>query len=1171
MANSSNPSWKYDVFISFRGEDTRKNFTSHLYAALRQKGINAFKDDRQLERGKTISQELVKAIRASKILMIIFSRNYAFSRWCLEEAVEIAECAKGNGQMVVPVFYNVNPNEVRKQTGDFGKAFGEHQLRFRNNLLTVQRWRLALTQLGSLSGWDLQERTESELIEEIIKDVLGKLRKSSLMSGAAMDFVGMNSRLVEMSMYLDMGRLNDVLFIGISGMGGIGKTTIARVVYEELASQFEGSSFLANVREVKEKHGLVPLQQQLLSEILMDGNIAIWDAHCGTSEIVNRMCKKRVLLILDDVNQLEQLKLLAGRHDWFGSGSRIIITTRDEHLLKCHGVDKIYKVQGLSQDESIHLFCLRAFKSDYPADDYVELSNEFVNYCNGLPLALDVLGSFLFDKSVNEWTSALRRLKQIPNQEILEKLFISFDGLEEVEKKIFLDIACFFNGEDKDYVIKVLESRGFYPHVGIRDLINKSLITISKERIWMHDLLQEMGREIVRQESQEEPGKRSRLWLYEDVYHVLSNDTGTEQVEAIVLDSCEQEDEELSAKAFTKMKRLRFLKLRNLHLSEGLEYLSNKLRYLEWDRYPFKSFPSTFQPNELIELHMRCSNIKHMWKGIKPLKMLKVIDLSYSVNLIKTMDFKDVPNLEELNLEGCTRLLEVHQSIGVLRECIISLNLKDCKSLVSLPNGICDLKSLKYLNLHGCSKLEQLPERLGDMTCLEKLNVGEIAPRQLPSTKLWDFLLPWQKFPKRFLTQKDPNPMAMALPALFSLKSLRSLNLSYCNLTDGALPSDLSCFPLLKTFNLSGNNFVSIPSSISRLSKLEDFQFSNCKRLQSFPNLPSSILFLSMEGCSALETLLPKSNSSQFELFNICAEGCKRLQLLPDLSSSILKISVEGFSSKETSPNLFVTHSSKPSMLTFINILKSVEVQSENIPLVARMSGYLHYLLRHRHSSLGFFNPSTQVSVCLAGSEIPGWFNYQSPGSSLEMQLPPYWWTNKWMGFTFCIVFEFREPIADTSTIFCDLHARIAPDQDLFLGRSSVQISKELDTTLDQLWVNYIPRSCLTCLDKWEESDCLKMTFFSNELSFKYCGIRKMYSRDADELVLCSRPLESMGLLPSNANNVEKSKRSPEDYCCGSSGEPSNEISNMISGLPSKRLKVHVDPDVKLTSGSPQE
>ncbi|XP_050237840.1 disease resistance protein RUN1-like isoform X2 [Mercurialis annua] len=958
------------------------------------------------------------------------------------------------------------------------------------------------------------------------------------------DFVGMNPRLVEMSMKLDMGRLNDVLFIGISGMGGIGKTTIARAVYEELSSQFEGSSFLANVREVTEKRGLVPLQQQLLSEVLMDRNTVVWDVHSGTNEIINRVCKKRVLLILDDVNHLEQLKLLAGRHDWFGNGSRIIITTRNEHLLKSHGVDKIYKVQVLNQDEATRLFCLRALKDEYLADDYVQLSHEFVNYCNGLPLALDVLGSFLFGKSVNEWRSALCRLKEIPNQEIMEKLLISFDGLDEVVKKIFLDIACFFNGEEHDYVMKVLESRGFYPHLGIRDLADKSLITISKQRIWMHDLLQEMGREIVRQESLEEPGKRSRLWLYKDVYHVFSNDTGTEHVEGIVLDSCGQEDEELSAKAFTKMKRLRLLKLRNLHLSKGLEYLSNKLSYLEWDRYPFKYFPSTFQPNELVELYLRCSSLQQMWKGIKPLRMLKVIDLSYSVKLLKTMDFKDVPNLEELNLEGCTRLVEVHQSIGVLAKRISSLNLKDCRSLVTLPNSICDLKSLKYLNLHGCSKLEKLPERLGEMTCLEKLNAGEVATRQRPFTKLWDFLLPWQEIFRR----KNLNPMAAALPSLLSLRSLRSLNLSYCNLTEEALPSDLSCFPLLKTFNLSGNNFVTIPSSISRLSKLEDFQFSDCKRLQSFPNLPSSILFLSMEGCNALETLLPKSNSSQFELFNVCVDGCKRLQLLPDLSSSILKVSIEGFSANGTIPNPSGTHSSKPSSLTFINVLKSIEVESENVPLVARMSGYLHYLLRHRHSSLGFFNPSTQVSVCLAGSEIPGWFNYQSPGNTLEMQLPPYWWTNKWMGFTFCVVFRFNEPVAGTSTIFCDLHAHMAADQELFLGRTSVRILKELDVTSDQLWVNYIPRSSLTCLDKWEESTRLKLTFYSEELSLKYCGIRKMYSRDADELVLCSKPLANMGSLPNDITIIEKNKRGPDDA-----------RDDMINELPSKKLKMQVD------------
>ncbi|XP_057984815.1 disease resistance protein RUN1-like [Hevea brasiliensis] len=1151
MASVAASSCKYDVFLSFRGEDTRKNFTSHLYAGLCQKGIITFKDDPELERGKIISQELLKAIQDSKISIVIFSRRYASSSWCLDELAQIFECMKTKGQMVMPVFYHVNPTEVRKQTGEYGKSFAQHEQNF-NNLQKLQKWRIAMTEMANLSGWDLQDRHESELIEEIVKDVLGKLRKSSLVASAAKNFVGMSSRLVDMSMYLDMGQMEDVYFIGICGMGGIGKTTIAWVVYEELSSQFEGSSFLANVREVDEKHGLIPLQKQLLSEILMDRSINIWDAYSGTNEVRNRLHRKKVLIVLDDVSQLEQLKLLAGMHDWFGKGSRIIITSRDEHLLKCHGVDKIYRVEELNDDEALHLFCLKAFKNDNPAGDYVELSNHFVNYCNGLPLALDVLGSFLFCKSVNEWRSALGRLKEVPNQEILGKLRISFDGLEEIEKKIFLDIACFFNGEDKDHVMKVLESCGFYPDIGIRDLINKSLITISKERIWMHDLLKAMGREIVRQQSPEEPGKRSRLWFYKDVKRVLSKDKGTEQIEGIVLDSCNQEDEQLSAKAFTKMKRLRLLKLRNLHLSHGLEYLSNKLRYLEWDGYPFKYLPSTFQPDDLVELHMRCSNMEQLWKGIiKPLKMLKFIDLSYSINLIKTIDFKEAPNLEKLNLEGCTRLLEVHQSIGGLKRLVL-LNLKGCKSLARLPNSVCDLKSLKFLNLHGCSKLEKLPERLGDMTSLEKLYAGGISTSQGPSTKLWDFFLPSRLLPWKN-QNPNPNPLVTILPSLSVLRLLRSLDLSYCNLVEGVLPSDLSCFPSLRTLNLSGNDFVSIPSSISRLSKLEDFRFANCKKLQAFPNIPSSILYLSMDGCTALESLLPRSISKQFELENLCAAvDCKRLRLLPDLSSSILYLSVDGLTAQETIPNPFGANTTKPSSLTLVNCLRLFEVQSKNLTAFARLTSYLHYLLRH--SSQGLFSPSSHISMCLAGTEIPGWFNYQSPSSSLEMHLPPYWWATKWMGFAFCIEFGFHEPLPDSSTIFCDLHARIAPNQDLFLGHSTVEISEDMIVTSNQLWFNYMPRSSLTCLDLWEACNHLKVTFSSDQLRVKYCGFRAIYGRDLDDLVTCSNPFQNLG-LPCN-DKIEKSKRSRDDYGCGSGGEP-NESGNLTA----KRQRMPMDPD----------
>ncbi|WCJ28129.1 Disease resistance protein (TIR-NBS-LRR class) [Euphorbia peplus] len=642
-------------------------------------------------------------------------------------------------------------------------------------------------------------------------------------------------------------------------------------------------------------------------------------------------------------------------------------------------------------------------------------------------------------------------------------------------------------------------------------------------------------------------------------------DTGTEQVEAIVLSSYGQEDEVLSGKAFAKMKRLRLLKLQNLQVSKELGYLSNNLRYLEWEKYPFKSFPSTFQPNHLVELHMQCSNMVQLWKGIKPLQMLKVIDLSYSVNLVKTMDFKEVPNLEKLNLEGCTKLIEVHQSIGILKD-LFSLNLKDCKNLSSLPNSICDLKSLKFLDLYGCSNLEKLPDRLGEMTCLEKLSVGEVATRQLPLARVWDMLIPSRFFPWK---NPNPNPMAAMLPSLLILRSLKSLDLSYCNLMDGALPNDMGCFPLLKTLNLSGNNFVSIPSTVGRLPKLEDFRFAECRRLESFPNLPSSILYLSMEGCSALEALLPRSISKEFRLKGLNVERCRRLQLIPELSSTILNLSVEGLGAEESG------QTSKHTKLTFVNGLKLFEVQSENTNAFARLTSYLHYLLRH--SSQGLFNPSSKISMCLAGDEIPGWFNYQSPGSSLEVHMPPHWWTNKWMGFAFCIVYELTEPASESCTISCTLNASIGPDQDLLLGHSTIEIPKDTNLTsvdipeetnmtsdetpkgtnltLDQLWFNYMPRSSLTCLDMWNECKGLKVRFASDQLVVKTCGFRVIFSRDVDELVLCSRAFQNLVSPRSDG------KRIRDEYCYDSTVEASE---GGELGLPAKRLRMPVDPKLNL-------
>ncbi|XP_054781585.1 TMV resistance protein N-like isoform X3 [Prosopis cineraria] len=725
--------YSYDVFLSFRGEDTRKSFTTHLCTALKQAGIEVYMDEERIEGGDNISSSLLEAIESSRISIIIFSKNYAGSSWCLQELQKIMECYKTSYQEVLPIFYDVRPFEVRKQQNAFGKTWEKLVNRTSSSKVNELTTKRALAEAANFSGWDMQTyRTETELIDHVVETITMKLGDSKCLF-VAHHPVGLKPRMHDIIQLL-RSKSNEVVIVGIWGMGGIGKTTIAKAIYNEVGQRFEGKCFLANVRELwKQDNGQAYLQEQLLSSILKARRKTLPNIEMGKTLLKEMLCKKRAFVVLDDVNNEDQLKALCGSREWFGQGSRIIITTRDEHLLKILKVIHVYNVKEMDDNESLELFSWHAFKQEIPEKDFATLSRSIVSYSGGLPLALEILGSYLFDREAFIWKSVLEKLQKIPNDQIHEKLKISYDGLSDnMEKDIFLDISCFFVGMDKSYATQILNGCGLHAEIGITRLIELSLVKVgNKNKLDMHDLLRDMGREIIRVQSPEDPEKRTRLWFYDDVVDVLRNNNGTMAIKGLALNMSRNNSLSFSTKAFKKMKRLRLLQLDHVQLAGDYGYLSTELRWLRWHGLPLKNLPMDLCLEKTVVIDLKWSNLTEVWEKSQLLEWLKILNLSHSYYLKETPNFSKLPYLEELILKDCPRLSAVHHSIGDLKY-IILLNLKDCKSINHLPVGTYSLKSLKTLNLSGCSKIEKLEEDMEQMESLTTLVANRTAIARVP-------------------------------------------------------------------------------------------------------------------------------------------------------------------------------------------------------------------------------------------------------------------------------------------------------------------------------------------------------------------------------------------------------------------------------------------------------
>ncbi|XP_027906464.1 TMV resistance protein N-like isoform X2 [Vigna unguiculata] len=538
--------------------------------------------------------------------------------------------------------------------------------------------------------------------------------------------VGLQSR-VEDVMQIINNKSTKVCIIGIGGREGSGKTTLAKAIYNTIHGTFMEKSFIKDIAQVSQTRGHVPLQEQLLSDVLKT-KVEIRSVEMGSRMIREILSVKRMLIVLDDMIEKGSpfLDLIRKSGTWFGAGTVIIMTTKEEGLLSMREVDFVFRIKLMNPNESLELLSWHAFREAKPKEEYNDLAKGIVTRCQGLPLALEVIGSYLYERTKEEWNRIFLKLDKIPMLREVDGIFtISFDGLgNQMEKYLFLDLCSSFMGKGRASATNILNNCGLDADSGIRVLIERNLIHVERNnKLGMHPLLQKMGMEIIFDIPRKEP---EVVWFDRDAEYARSENTGTKVIHR------------LPGKMF--FSRRDFFKpyplevrdpSRLLKLAEDSEYLSKKLRRINLQGFSQEYIPNAFYLHDAIVINLKHSHLRFFWKQPQDLTWLKVLNLSHSKYLMETPDFSRLPSLEQLILKDCPGLCEVHQSIGCLNNLIL-LNLKDCTSLSNLPIEIYKLKSLKTLILCGCSKVDLLERDILKMESLIILIAQNTTVKQVP-------------------------------------------------------------------------------------------------------------------------------------------------------------------------------------------------------------------------------------------------------------------------------------------------------------------------------------------------------------------------------------------------------------------------------------------------------
>ncbi|KAK3427717.1 hypothetical protein EUGRSUZ_F03887 [Eucalyptus grandis] len=835
----------------------------------------------------------------------------------------MVDCSsKAKDKMILPIFYDVDPKDVKLRTQLYHDALGKHEEKFAHD---VPRWKEALTEVAKISGLDLKNKgnvfpsfsrygiekieregmrnqrdnlygSHGEIINAIVNKVMTKLMKR--MTTLPDYLVGIHDQVEAIMDLLNEGS-HDIRYLVIHGMGGIGKTTLASVIFNQISNKFEGYSFLSNVRESMRHGKTIDLQKQLLSEILQGQSPEIHNSiDVGINIIRERFRRKKVLIVIDDVDKWDQLTKLAGKSNWFGAGSKIIITTRDINFLpikeeeeeegsfQAHSKEfEIYQMKEMDSSYALELFSQHALGMNFPPPHYEDISRKITDKTGGLPLALEVVGSSLFGKSRVIWKETLKKLDSVPEKEVFVRLKISYDMLEDAQKEIFLDIACYFIGHKKLLPYYMWKASGYFPKIGLLLLSRMSLIKIEEDdTLWMHDQLRNFGREIIRLEDND-PQKRSRLWMLDDTLNVVQRKEASEKIVALRLTGLFKV-QNFTSEEFSKLPNLRFMELDGGNLIGDFKNLLSKLTWFSWSRCPSKLKAKNLCLEKLVMLELstigfgdwvsnnlkvihiipsmkferipdlsKCKNLKRL--VLRNCPTMPVIDGSLSkLEHLKHLEIKGLSKskkcnflpstfgglrfLSTLDIEGLN-VEEIHHSIGEMMH-LKYLSLGDCV-FRKVPDSIGKLKLLVELDLRE-TKITKLPHCIGDLKKLTKLSLCGTLIKKLPNS-----IGGLESLIELDLVNLDiaelPTSIGSAIRELPEtigmLENLKKLNASMCRNLEGEIPNEIGALSFLGILCLGNNKIRRLPISMNRLSHLQRLMLDGCDKLEQISDLPMSL------------------------------------------------------------------------------------------------------------------------------------------------------------------------------------------------------------------------------------------------------------------------------------------------------------------------------------------